>query len=277
MLRRSSRRRATAGRLPALLLLLLTLAVVLAGCSRESAQDVISAAPEKTLAAKTSRMALDVKVTGSQQGDVSLSGEGAFDFAARKGTLDLKLPLGAEGGTIRSVINGQIVYQKYPKALAGQIPGGKAWIKIDLDKIENGAGAGQTNDPAQSLGFLRGATSDAEKVGDEEVRGVDTTRYRATLDLKEAAKASGQEAAAVENLIKQAGTNTVPADVWIDGDGRLARMRYEVPLKDQGEGAKVTTTVELYDFGTVVKADPPPASQVSDASALLNTSSQGKN
>ena len=256
--------------------------LLLGGCSRgASPQEVVNAAAEKTTGAKTSRLALDVDVSGRASQQISVNGQGAFDYANRRGTLNLTLPLGGRLARIESVIVGDVVYQKYPPELARQLPGSKPWLKLDLAEISRrggnfgGLSQGQAGDPTQALQFLKGAADDVTKVGEEQVRGADTTHYRATLDLGRAAEQAGNDKAAVDRLIKQLGSRTVPADLWIDEEGRLRKMRYEVAFQGSGgqnppAQGKAATTIELFDFGTEVRATPPPADQVVDATNLLS-------
>jgi hypothetical protein len=264
-------------------LAVLMAAVLLAGCG-QSAEEVLQAASANTTAAGSSRVVLDVKVAGdSAAKTVSLTGTGAFDYAKRKGTLDLSVPLSgpdAPPAKIQSIIDGDVVYQKYPRQLSAQLAAGKPWLKIDLALLNRvgagGATSGQPNDPTQALNFLKGVTGKVDEVGKEKVRDAQTTHYSATLDLEKAATDAGKNKDTITNLIEQTGSKTIPADVWIDEDGRLRKMRYELTMKGSSSttqagaaATKVTTTIELYEFGIAVQATLPPASQVTDATKLL--------
>jgi hypothetical protein len=269
-------------------LFLLCVAIVagllLAGCGADPAE-VLTAAAAKTQDAKSSKMAIDINVAGQASAEqVRITGEGAFDYEGRKGNLTLQLPLSGEGGPltrIDSVIVGDIVYQRFPAEVGANLPKGKTWVKLDLKQLgDSNIAQGQSSDPTQALRFLRGVSGDVTKVGEENVRGDETTHYRATLDLRKAAEESGQDRASMDELIKQLGTSTIPADIWIDGEGRMRRMRYEVDIKgaaaaQQGGQAKVAVGLELFEFGTEVKATPPPADQVADASGLLGAGAGG--
>jgi hypothetical protein len=59
-------------------------------------------------------------------------------------------------------------------------------------------------------------------------------------------------------------------DVWVDGDGRLRRLEYEMELSDvDGARVAVGVTMELYDFGVEVDVVAPPADETTDLFELL--------
>jgi hypothetical protein len=255
-------------------------AIVLAGCGA-SPLEILQAAGEKTIAAGSSRMLLRLEVLSERAArPVQMTGEGAFDFASRRGTLDLSVPAtaGAPPARTAMIFDKDVVYQKVPRSLASQLSSGKPWLKIDLAALNRagagGVASGQSNDPTQALAFLNGITGDVREVGKEKLRDADTTHYSATVDLEKATEGAANSKQMVDNLINQIGSKNLPIDAWIDGDGRLRKERYQMTL-GPGVGAlatgtgKATTTIELYDFGTAVSITPPPASQVTDATKLL--------
>lgn len=80
---------------------------------------------------------------------------------------------------------------------------------------------------------------------------------------------------------EKAETQSLPADVWVDDEGRLRKMQYRLKLRAKGtstsqqQGATVSTTMELFDFGTTANVRRPPASQVADFAELLQGRSSG--
>jgi hypothetical protein len=171
----------------------------------------------------------------------------------------------------------RVVYLHLPEKLSAQVPGGKPWLKLDLDKLGKAQGIDlgalqsttSNNDPTQQLDQLRGA-GEVKRVGSEKVRGTQTTHYRAKVDLRKAADKApaAQRAAArrsVERLIKLEGASTLPVEVWIDDQGRLRRER--VAQKIQGQS--LDFTMDLYDFGTREALKAPPASQTQDFSDVV--------
>lgn len=242
-----------------------TLAMVLvaltAACGdKTSATEIVRAAQAKTVEAGTARIDLRLEA-GSAQGGAAASaitGSGVFDFKARRGRLTIGLgtpglAVDDESNQAEVVLIGDTAYVKV-KALEASLKG-KQWFKVTG---QAGGDVLANSDPAAALSSLRGQTGDVSTVGKEAVRGEATTHYRANVDLVVAAEAQGASAAAVEKL-KALPQRVVPLDVWVDGDGRARRLRMGV-----GGNAGDTITVELYDFGTAVDVEPPPADQVSD-------------
>jgi hypothetical protein len=117
-------------------------------------------------------------------------------------------------------------------------------------------------------------SSSVTKVGTESVRGAPTTHYRADVDFAKAAAKRGLPAADITALEKALGTNTLPVDLWIDGQGAARRLQYHVPLPKvsttsaAGQSGELTETLDLYDFGVPVAVSPPPASQVAELGSI---------
>ena len=73
--------------------------------------------------------------------------------------------------------------------LVSQLPAakpGSSWISRSsasrLDRLRANSCSRSQADPSQALEYLQGAT-DVQAVGDEDVRGVPTTHYKAVVDL----------------------------------------------------------------------------------------------
>jgi hypothetical protein len=236
--------------------------------------DAVLASATRTADAKSAKVALKVDVAGTGTSATTVTGAGAFDFAARKGSMSVSVP---SIGSLEVVVDAQVVYEKLPPSLVPAL-GGKGWIKIDLATIGKVGGVDltslsslQSSDPTQALGFLRGASADITQVGKETIRGAQVTHYRTTIDLNKAvANAPASSRAGLESVFKLYANPSLPADVWIDNDGRLRKLAYTATVAAQGRSTTVATTYELYDFGTSVRASPPPADQVTDLGALLS-------
>jgi hypothetical protein len=118
---------------------------------------------------------------------------------------------------------------------------------------------------------LRGS-GEVEEVGVEALDGVETTHYRATVDLDRAVQQAPAEARdqvqAQIDQIKAAGISELPIDVWIDGDGLPRKLGYDITV--EAEGQEVHTVLEMLftDYGIEVDVTPPPADQVTDFSEL---------
>jgi hypothetical protein len=274
-----------------LLLGALAAAAVLGGCGGgdgASPQAAVADAATKTADAGTSRLALEVETEVPGEEPVAFTGTGVFDYDGQRGrmAMDMSELLEATGapageGEMQIVFQSFVLYVKFP-LLTEQIPGSKPWLKLDLDELGKQQGIdlaelsrlGQ-GDPTQALQYLKAASDDVEEVGREDVRGAETTHYRATIDLRkvpDVAPAEQRERIrrTIDQVIEASGESKIPTDVWIDDEGRVRRHRYTQKLvAGEGRTAETTLTMELYDFGVEVDAEPPPASQVTDLSQVL--------
>lgn len=264
------------GRITAVILSVL---LVLPGCTQASAQERIAQAPAATVESGTARTTLTMAMTGGAQ-DVTITAEGVVDLQGQRAsmTMDLGEATAQSGmGSMEMINDGTIVYMKLSNAEQLGLP--TPWLKMDLEQMEGMQGMGElqqlNNDPAKSMEMLRGVSGDVEEVGTEEIRGEPTTHYRATMDLEKAAEQAPDEArATIRYQIDQLGTSTVPVDVWIDEEGRLRRQTFDMDLSNiEGAGVEgapqaMRMEMELFDFGTEVEIEPPPEDQVTDFAEL---------
>jgi hypothetical protein len=244
---------------------------------------IVAASADATNAARSAHMSMTIDM--SERGySGAVTADGAFDFANRTGALTMDMTsMGIPGirGAIELRIVDGVIYMNLGSMLgstpeARQLFGDKPWIKLDLTKA-GAAGAGGaggfgglgTSDPTSTLDALRGAGSDVRVVGHDEVRGVDTTHYHATIDLARALdKLPAAQRDAAARAMRTLGTGSVPADIWIDAQGRLRKLT--MTLDATTEGTHVgAVTMELFDFGTPVDVEAPPADQVTDFGSML--------
>lgn len=232
---------------------------------------VIAEAAAKTTAAKTARIATLVRVV-EPGGQERFGGQGRFDFERRAGEMALRLiegEVGAGGGNAKAVfVDSTVFYQLPPGALAG----GRRWIQLDLQNVADASGLdfgplvqGSQADPTQYLLWLSALGPGITKIGEEDVRGVPTSRYRAAVDLNllEEQAPPGKEAewaAYVQTLRDRLGLAFIPVEVWVDDEGLVRRFNHEYGFSTEGTTAVVTT--ELFDFGTPVNVSAPPPDQV---------------
>jgi len=249
------------------------LTVLLAGCgssgTASTPEQLVSAVSAKT-SASNAKVALSSSVAAAGR-TVPINGTGAFDFAARRGTITIAL---AQGGTRELRLIGEVIYEKLPQQ-ASQT-GGKQWLKIDLNALSKTASGrqlgslSQSSDPSQVLKYLQGSNGPVTTVSKEDVRGTPSTHYRAQVELAKAVKHGAFDQSTADAFVKQFGTGTFPVDVWIDKQGRADRTSYSLkPLSGVGS---FTFTQELYDFGNagVGELTPPPTNQTQDIGQLLN-------
>lgn len=274
----------------------LGLVLVVAGCSGGSSRGpnpgaIITLAAEKTQEAGTARVWMDMKTEGPD-GVISTVADGVFDMTSRRGEISMEMdmpdaPAGAPTDTrVDAVMDGTVMYMKMPE-LSQQLPGGKPWLKVDLQAAgeELGLDFGALmqaggSDPTQSLQYLRGVSGDVETVGEEEVRGVQATHYRTSLSFDKIVDQAPEDLRprikpTIDLLKEWVGTDEMPVDVWIDADGRMVRQKQSFSyVAGPAAGSSLSMTMEMYDFGIDVDIDLPPRSQVTDFSRLLEGAGQ---
>jgi hypothetical protein len=229
-------------------------------------------------------VALDGTVT-SQGQELPLAGTGTIDRKAQRGSFTLKTSLGAQPFSIEEITDKQLLYIR-SEVFAGKLPGGRSWMKIDLDAAAKERGidlsalgtSGPAQSPTQGLDYLKGAGK-AKKLGSEEVGGVATTHYRVTVNLDRAAKRSTQTSAkrAIDALSKSLGTRTsIPVDVWVDGENLVRRQRVDYVAMIDGEKTTFKLTTDYTDFGAAVKISPPADRETIDGVAVLKQAAKAK-
>jgi hypothetical protein len=261
------------------------LAVAASGCGTSSATlDPVAQAAETTSAAGGVHMDLQMSITApGLSTPVAVSGRGYFNYKTREGSLSIDMTglpaaatatLGSSGFHIDELMKQNTIYVGSP-LLAGRLPGGAHWMKIDLAKVGGAAGlnlqsltSGESN-PAQFLEFLRAHGGSVTVVGHEALQGVNTTRYRGSIDLRKLAGAlpaaqRGAAAKAIEQLSAQSGLSSIPFDVWVDGQHRVRQMTMNISVDAGGVQAGAQVTVHLSGFGPTPAVTAPSGSEVFD-------------
>ena len=168
-----------------------------------------------------------------------------------------------------------------------ELPDDAEWVSFDLSEVTEGSGidlgglASQgANDPTNALDALEGVSRrTVVEVGDEEVRGVSTTHYTATIDMEEAYQAA-QDAAEeagtdgpiideeqFDEFVAAYGDAPVETDIWIDDDGLVRRQTMVIEVM----GQDMTQTMEFFDYGEPVEVDIPADDESVDISDLQDS------
>jgi hypothetical protein len=203
---------------------------VASGCGGVESEPNLAQAIERTEAVGSSR--LELKGVQTSDGKPSaFTCAGDADYAAKSVHVDCDY---ADLGKFEAIAIGKDLYMR-GDWLAGFATDGK-WLKqtgeLGDDSLANLS-------PERLLAMLRAASSETVRIGEEDVRGVSTVRYRLTVDCEKA------------ELDCQ---GTAPVEVWIDEDGLVRR----IALNDDGaEG-----TIEFFDFGAEVSIEPPAADEI---------------
>jgi hypothetical protein len=195
----------------------------------------------------TARLALSMKLVGTGTETMSAAGTGVIDFVHK-----------AESLSMRGNSNGE------PVTLDVRLVGGTVYTRTSGDWVSAPAtqASVSTPDAMNYLTYLQGVSSDVRVEGHEVLRGVDTTRYGADVDLGRALaqSVSPDQRKALSQGLAMLGGVKMPTTVWIDGDGRLRKMLLSMdissivrgPADAPSDDIKIVVVVELYDFGTPV-------------------------
>jgi hypothetical protein len=108
-----------------------------------------------------------------------------------------------------------------------------------------------------SYGALASSASAIRTVGPETVNGVPTVHYR--LRINPAKEHSPLLSAAALRAMTQAGVHSIPADIWLDAQGRTVKITDELRIY----GNDILTTITMGDFNQPVHVVAPPKSETS--------------
>jgi hypothetical protein len=263
------------GGIAAVLVAVVAAVAVVFGGHHAGALDPVANAADATAQAGSAEVGIAATVTAAGQ-TIPLTGSGTVDMRNHSGRLSLSTTATKAGAmTFDEILNGTTFYIRMPQ-LANRLPGGKQWLKIDLQAFGKTKGIdfgkvmqSGNNNPADLLRFLK-AAGNSRVVGREDIRGTPTTHYTASIDLAKAADRIGdkQTADSLKALYAQSGATTMPLDVWIDRVGRVRREHFSLSMSAGGSPASMDMTLEFIRFGVPVDATPPPGDQVLDAAAL---------
>ncbi|MDT7846828.1 hypothetical protein [Streptomyces justiciae] len=236
---------------------------------------------EKSTDAADSAKVESTTVMGSM---MSMTADGALGWAdGISGTVTIEYTGGTLTDTMRQLGTTKMearylsdaYYAKMGDAFADQA-GGKHWIRYDYDDLADLAGGSgaylkdqmQNATPNQSVKLLL-ASGDVKKVGEEKVRGKDTTHYSGTVDVADLAgknsSLSESQLADLKKQLEQAGVTTETVDIWVDDQDLLVK---KVEKGQMATGA-LTQTAYYSDYGVRVSAEKPPASDTEDFKKLL--------
>lgn len=249
----------------------LVLVVALGACGSEvksaskvSTVALVAGAADAAAEAKTARIEGYVLLRTDTK-DVSVPVKGEMDTA--KGAMSMRMDAaamipGAEGDIELRMVDGAM-YMGFGDLLA-DAPGApraireRPWVEVE---IPEGASSAGTQNFADQLAALRGA-GDVQQEGHDEIRGVETTKYHAEIDVQRALdRVASSDRDTVQKALGMFG-DSLPMDVWIDDDGLPRRIAMKVHMTTDGHSITVDERMDFYDFGTDVSVEAPPPSEV---------------
>ncbi|MEU4079631.1 hypothetical protein DEJ45_16910 [Streptomyces venezuelae] len=214
-------------------------------------------APDALTKAGTSKASTSMEMASGGT-RVTIRGEGGYDFRRRTGRLQVVLPKDAAGTSEHRPITELLTPGAlYMKNRGAGVPADK-WVRVDTTGLDDGnLVTGGATDPAAAAELLRGVRQVAY-VGEVELAGVKVSHYRGVADIAHAARlASPQVRGALAAAAKGFAKDTVPFDAYLDGEGRLRKVRHQFSFSNQGRTVAVASTTLLYGFGVPVEVTLP--------------------
>jgi hypothetical protein len=257
-------------------LLALLALTLLGGCGGGADSSLFATAVRNTEAAGGAEVVFSMRMeTPGLPQPLEMSGNGVEDASTRRGYFTFESPM---TGTMEMVSDDMTLYMRSDMFAAAL--GGKEWMKLDMKRAMSSfgldlGGSGQFGQSAsEQLRMLRAVSGDVSEEGHEQVVGVDTTHYSATIDLRrypDVMPEERREAArkGVERLIDMTGTSEIPMEVWIDGDQRVRRMTWQQSMRQGSLEMKMDITAEYVRFGVPVDVELPDDGDVFDATDLV--------
>jgi hypothetical protein len=255
----------------ALLVLALSIVAALTACGGDTlAVDPVAKAADTTTKAGSEHVEF-LGVSGVQGQKIRMTGSGDFRNDPQLGHMTIRFTAGAKTGEITEVMKGWRIYMTSP-LFARQLPQGKKWMSLDLQKAGKAAGidfsslSAQT--PGQTLEQLK-ASGDVRKVGTETIDGVETTHYTATLDPAKIPNGA--------KLQKLTGASYQPIDVWIDSDDHVRRLHMAYSMSGSATaGVEMSNemTMTFSDYGKNVDVSVPTDAETFDATGEAAKSMQ---
>ena len=240
----------------------------LAGCGDSSgvvSLDPVAKAAERTESAPPAHFTMDVRFEG--QDGIRFTGTGVITDHGN--TVDMRMHVPNQGSDpafdaeVVMIDGDDKIYMK-TAAFGDALPAGKHWVSMEDDDPLGDLGQ---DDPGHMLEYLR-ATGSVKAVGRGDVRGVSTRHYAAQVDLHKLADTlDGSQKQLVETAAKvlgDAGSKTIPLDVWVGADGYVHRFTMDWRVHDPKQPAdsfRMRIALDLYDFGTQDAVPHPPSDE----------------
>jgi hypothetical protein len=239
------------------------------------------------------KVALNGTVNSPTAGlSMTINGNGSFNFKGHEGTFAMSiggLPTAATEALHTSSLDMSEVFKDgsaYVSSplFAGKLPNNAKYVKIDLAQFSKTLGLNPSSltgggaDPTQYLSELRSAGVDPKVVGHDTIRGVNTTRYAATIDLQKALEAQGSSSTQAKEALKKISAavgGSLPVEAWIDEKGLLRKVSVKLDESVSGQSIAADVSAEYFDFGTTPTVSAPASSEVYDVTGQVGESLGG--
>jgi hypothetical protein len=230
-------------------------ALVLAGCGSTAATSGLEGSAEAT-GAETSRIEMTTRAA-----PLVFQASGVVDY--ERGLMELTaepaIPLyGAKAGVTGFRLLGRTAYSSW------DLDGKTVWTRHESSS-ESGdpanqllPGPGSTTKPTDVLRRVLSASDEQKNLGTEEIRGEETTHYRAQVSIEKLLEQMPEAQRPAGDVAEQFGKGTFPVDIWIDGESRLRR----IAMTRFSGSSEWSLTLDLFDYGVDVDVEAPPAGEL---------------
>jgi hypothetical protein len=275
--------------------LTVAVALVATGCGAEMASDGNGSVGSEE--AGSARFETITRTTlGSEEHLFSASG--VLDYARdRRETISAYPEQRSGQKSFRAIQIGTVSWWELPESESSKL-GGKRWLRSDGAEAEaafaksveheEAANAGlgvaemsvsfavglpvADTAPDEILAYLQGVAPKPERLGVEDVRGVETTHHQTALDQRRALRRDlereGWADANIERALEGMSSRPVEIELWIGADGLVRRVRWRDESSEEPRWSSETTT-EFFDFGVETNIQPPPATDVAEQDEWL--------
>jgi hypothetical protein len=206
-----------------------------------------------------------------------MNGGGVYDGDSGRSRMTMAIQMPSLHGSLQVEAIGdvQTVYLRSPQ-LSKRLPPGREWIGVDpwLGRTAETAFGGNGDTQAQ-LELLAAASGDTETLGEKDIRSVQTTWYRSTVDLAHYAAILEREGKHTEALRYERFARLVPSattvEAWIGEDDLLRRARIRTALPDAPSQSSISMDmrIDFFDFGISPIVHLPSAREVFDITPLV--------
>lgn len=267
---------------------LLCASALVAGCGTSATLDPVARAANLSSQQPGVRFTLAMQLSSPQlPGGFEITGSGYANGAQKAARMDIdlsKVPgmsalASAGSGTLEAVFLYPIVYMHMP-FLAGKLPEGKTWIKLDMAKLTKALGSGSIPqafslgqaDPGQFLQYLRASSGQVRKVGTQQLYGVSTTEYESSLQLSHVLERLPEvDRPAASGMLQHIGHDgSIPVQTWIDAQGRVRQVRMSLNVSGSAVSGSAEVTMGFASYGEVPAISPPSEGEVVDLTSLLS-------
>lgn len=259
--------------------ILMVMSLVALSCQRLTPVQTIAGLSERAPSMGSARLQMITSMrltfpsasTGNAQPpeptEFSFTIDGLTDFRRKLGSMEMKMGAGNQSGVtlpeMRTIYDADFVYYEVPPNASAAFDG-KSWVRISFEKMVQGGFDLSSPMPQPEIFFERLKDVDADditKVGEESIRGTNTTHYRVALTWQDYMAAVAPEKREQQiSVMESSGLELEPVDAWIDEDGFARKL---LVTMGNAEGTmSTTTTMELYDFGVEVEVQVPSEQEV---------------